>query len=135
MASERYPVEEPDAQSREASGDEEASERSDESFYEKYKRWLEESPFYEPTPELLKEFREFPDPQDQVLPAAVDAGEPPARERRFSRQIGLRLSFEDYEDLSRAAEEYGIAPTTLARMLVRRGVTAILRPPPRAPSG
>lgn len=43
-----------------------------------------------------------------------------------SKQIGLRLRSRDFERLCQAAEVYGVRPTTLARMMVLRGVKAIL---------
>ena len=103
----------------------------DYDFVAAYKKFLEERPYYKPDPRMLAP--SLPDPADQGLPEAEDPGgvdddRPEPAEHRYSRQVGLRLSLEDYDDLSRAADEYGVAPTTLARMLVRRGVRAILRP-------
>ncbi|MGH2963854.1 MAG: hypothetical protein ACRDMH_00520 [Solirubrobacterales bacterium] len=49
------------------------------------------------------------------------SGRPPA-----TRQVGVRLTPPDYELLTQAAELYGVAPSTLARMLVRRGAQAIV---------
>jgi hypothetical protein len=37
------------------------------------------------------------------------------------------MAIEDYDQLTAAAEAYWVTPTTLARMLVRRGVRAMLR--------
>jgi hypothetical protein len=45
---------------------------------------------------------------------------------RRSCQVGLRLRPRHFERLARAAEIYGVRPTTLARMMVLRGVNAIL---------
>jgi hypothetical protein len=57
----------------------------------------------------------------------------PSSESAASRQVGIRLKSFDYELLARAAELYGVAPSTLARMLVRRGARAILdRESPRS---
>jgi hypothetical protein len=59
----------------------------------------------------------------------------PDRETRFSRdtyggrgnpQVSVRLRPLDFDRLRRAAELYGVRPTTLARMMVIRGVGAIL---------
>jgi hypothetical protein len=56
-------------------------------------------------------------------------------ETRFSRdsyggrgnpQLSVRLRPHDFERLRRAAELYGVRPTTFARMMVIRGVRAIL---------
>jgi hypothetical protein len=41
--------------------------------------------------------------------------------------LNVKLSSEDYDSLAYAADEYGVTPTTLARMLVRRGVLAMVR--------
>lgn len=46
-----------------------------------------------------------------------DAGAP--------RQVAIRLLPGDYATLREIAEEYGVKPTTLARMLVRRGILAL----------
>jgi hypothetical protein len=60
----------------------------------------------------------------------------PDRETRFSRdgwggrgnpQVGVRLRPMDFERLGHAAASYGVRPTTLARMLIIRGVNAILK--------
>ena len=57
------------------------------------------------------------------------------QETRFSRdswggrgnpQVGIRLRPRDFERLHEAAKLYGVRPTTLARMMVIRGVKAIL---------
>ena len=48
------------------------------------------------------------------------------RRRTFTRHVGIRLSPDQYGELSRAAELYGVAPGTMARMLVKRGSRAVL---------
>ncbi len=57
------------------------------------------------------------------------------RETRFSGdsyggrgnpQVSVRLRPSDFKRLRRAADLYGVRPTTLARMMVIRGVGAIL---------
>jgi hypothetical protein len=57
------------------------------------------------------------------------------RETRFSAdsyggrgnpQVGVRLRPLDFERLRKAADLYGVRPTTLARMMVIRGINAIL---------
>ncbi len=59
----------------------------------------------------------------------------PDSETRFSRdayggrgnpQVSVRLRPSDFERLRRAADLYGVRPTTLARMMVIRGIRAIL---------
>ena len=59
----------------------------------------------------------------------------PARETRYSvdahrlkgtPQVGVRLRQTDFARLHKAAELYGVRPTTLARMMILRGVRAIL---------
>lgn len=62
----------------------------------------------------------------QVPPDAAPA-QPRPPERKQVRQLGLKMAIEDYDQLAAAAEAYGVTPTTLARMLVRRGVRAMLR--------
>lgn len=51
------------------------------------------------------------------------------RDRRrptYTRQVCVRLSAAQHAELSNAADLYGVAPGTMARMLVRRGARAVL---------
>lgn len=48
------------------------------------------------------------------------------RVRTYTRQVCVRLSGLQHADLSAAAELYGVAPGTMARILVRRGARAVL---------
>ena len=48
------------------------------------------------------------------------------RRRTYTRQVGIRLSHSQYAELSHAADLYGVAPGTMARMLVRRGSRSVL---------
>jgi hypothetical protein len=50
----------------------------------------------------------------------------PLPEEPMERQVNVRLNAHHYRDLSKAADLYGVAPTTMARMLVRRGTKAVL---------
>ena len=50
----------------------------------------------------------------------------PVPEEPMERQVNVRLDSSRYRDLCRAADLYGVAPTTMARMLLRRGVLAVL---------
>jgi hypothetical protein len=43
-----------------------------------------------------------------------------------SRQLGLRLRPKHFDRLCQVAELYGVRPTTLARMMVIRGVNAVI---------
>jgi hypothetical protein len=52
-------------------------------------------------------------------------GNPRLPEPRL-RQVSVKLRASEGEDLDRAAKIYALAPTTLARLLVNRGVRAIL---------
>jgi hypothetical protein len=55
------------------------------------------------------------------------AGSGPLTRRQAAvRQVGMKLRPVDYDLLAQAAELYGVAPSTLARMLVRRGAQAII---------
>jgi hypothetical protein len=45
---------------------------------------------------------------------------------RGNPQVGVRLRPSDFERLSRAAEIYGVRRTTFARMMIIRGVNAVL---------
>jgi hypothetical protein len=49
-----------------------------------------------------------------------------ARQQAAVRQVGVKLRPVDYDLLAQAAELCGVAPSTLARMLVRRGAQAIV---------
>jgi hypothetical protein len=50
-----------------------------------------------------------------------------------SRQVGLRLPEADFRQLRELGETYGLAPATLARMIVVRAVrSGRLEPPERA---
>jgi hypothetical protein len=54
---------------------------------------------------------------------------PEDRDRRvvtFTRQVCVRLSAAQHSELEQAAELYGVAPGTMARILVRRGSRAVL---------
>jgi hypothetical protein len=66
------------------------------------------------------------DPPAAALPGAEIADLPPRRRRAPVRQVGIKLRPVDYESLARAAFLYGVRPSTLARMLVNRGVRAVL---------
>jgi hypothetical protein len=46
--------------------------------------------------------------------------------RRRSRQVGMRLTPDDYELLAEAAERHGVAPSTLARILTVAGARALV---------
>lgn len=48
------------------------------------------------------------------------------RVRMLTRQVGVRLSGSQYAELEGAASLYGVAPGTMARILVRRGARAVL---------
>lgn len=48
------------------------------------------------------------------------------RRRTYTRQVCVRLSAAQHAELSNAADLYGVAPGTMARMLVRRGARAVL---------
>ena len=79
----------------------------EDEFLAQYERWLREQPCgYEKQPQVISDLRKL----KTKLPDPA-------------------------EQVLPAAEAYGVAPTTLARMLVRRGVEAILRPQARGPSG
>jgi len=62
--------------------------------------------------------------REQAVDAAAQA--PPRLEReRRSRQVSIRLSTDEHDDLVAAAEELGMRPGQLVRMLVRVGVGRI----------
>jgi hypothetical protein len=46
--------------------------------------------------------------------------------RRRSRQVGMRLTPDDYELLAEAAKIHGVAPSTLARILTVAGARALV---------
>jgi hypothetical protein len=49
-----------------------------------------------------------------------------ALEPRKEWRVTVRMTPMQYERLGEAARLYGVRPTTLARMLIKRGATAIL---------
>jgi len=51
---------------------------------------------------------------------------PAPRDPRLSRQINVRVLEEDYKRLIEAAARYGLPPTSFARLLITRGVEAVL---------
>ena len=61
-------------------------------------------------------------PGEEVGDIAPPRRIPPPR----TRQVNVKLREQEGLDLDRAARSYGVAPATLARMLVNRGVTAII---------
>lgn len=61
----------------------------------------------------------------RTVHAPLLQGTPPPRAP--SRQLNFRIGPEGYERLGEAARLFGVRPTTLARMLVTRGVDAALR--------
>jgi hypothetical protein len=52
--------------------------------------------------------------------------EPPRSDQLRRRQVNVKLREGEAEDLDRAARIYGLTPSTLARVLVNRGVAGIL---------
>jgi hypothetical protein len=76
------------------------------------------------------------EPIDRRPPPTLPAPSPPGAELAdlprpqgrpsAARQVGIKLTHADYELLAEAAELYGVAPSTLARMLVRRGAHAVV---------
>ncbi len=71
--------------------------------------WLDAEDF-EPTGYDDRELRED---QDRRLPT-------------FTRQVCARLSYGQFQDLEHAASIYGVAPSTMARMLIRRGARSVV---------
>ncbi len=66
----------------------------------------------------------IPDP-NMVRGEAGELGPPPRGRAGRDRQVGIRMNAKDYGMLTEAAELYGVAPSTMARMLVRRGALAV----------
>jgi hypothetical protein len=48
------------------------------------------------------------------------------QQQRKVYRVGIRLSWSQHSKLENAAKLYGVAPTTLARMLINRGAEAIV---------
>jgi hypothetical protein len=66
-----------------------------------------------------------------AVPAASMPGDdiadiPRVGRRKPVHQVRIKLRPDDYDALARAARLYGARPTTLARLLVNRGVRAVL---------
>jgi hypothetical protein len=71
----------------------------------------------------------LPKPGGTWLPAhdlADESRVPTLQHAEKARQVGVRLSAAQYQRLARAAELHGVAPTTLARVLINRGAIAVL---------
>jgi hypothetical protein len=66
------------------------------------------------------------DPPAVSVPAVELADLPEGTRRGRVRQVGIKLSRAQFEDLVRAASLYGVRPSTMARLLVNRGVGAVL---------
>jgi hypothetical protein len=66
--------------------------------------------------------RSIPTPQ----PPNPDPPPVPARRSGRWRQVAARLDEEGYEALTKAARIYGVAPSTMARLLIHRGAMAAL---------
>jgi hypothetical protein len=66
------------------------------------------------------------DREEGTLPEAETRFSADSYGGRGNPQVSVRLRPSDFERLRRAAELYGVRPTTLARMMVIRGIRAIL---------
>ncbi len=68
------------------------------------------------------------DPRGGWLPGHVLADGDGEREpaKRDARQVNVRLGWWQYDELRKAADIYGVTPTTMARMLIKRGSRSIL---------
>jgi hypothetical protein len=80
----------------------------------------------------MDELNRLQGPRDNEVPEVTlpgdevgEIGGPQLFEQRL-RQVNVKLRRSEAADLDRAAAIYGLAPTTLARLLVNRGVEAIL---------
>jgi hypothetical protein len=85
---------------------------------DEFRAWAEHAEVGEIAAELNRR-RPKPDP----LPPAPELTDHEARRDR-ERQICVRLWPEHYEELTVLAAEYGLSPTAMARLLVRRGIKA-----------
>lgn len=75
----------------------------------------------------MNRYREARPSRWRAFPGAEagDVGAPVEPQLRV-RQVNVKLRPSEGADLDRAAGIYGVSPSTLARMLVNRGVKAIL---------
>jgi hypothetical protein len=73
-----------------------------------------------PKPKLL------PADPEEWLPGEAIEGAPTQVHRDATRQVNIRLDGRDHERLTALAEDYGVATAVMARMLVRRGLLAVL---------
>jgi hypothetical protein len=64
--------------------------------------------------------------QEHSLPDAETRFSHDAYGGRGNPQVSVRLRPSDFQRLRRAADLYGVRPTTFARMMVIRGVRAVL---------
>jgi hypothetical protein len=70
-----------------------------------------------------------PKPKRSIpVPEAPEPGPPPPQPNRLGRrrQVAARLDGEGYKALVEAARIYGVAPSTMARLLIHRGALAVV---------
>jgi hypothetical protein len=76
---------------------------------------------------LAGPIRETVAPDAVAYPPALPGGRPPATRGERDRQVNFRLTPPVFSELEHAARIVHMRPTALARLLVTRGVTQILR--------
>lgn len=59
-----------------------------------------------------------------LKPLKAEGARPPTLDQKGGRQVGLRLPGEEYERLAELSERNGVAPATMARILVVRALRA-----------
>jgi hypothetical protein len=69
-----------------------------------------------------------PIPESEVRPVVAE------QRRSGVRQVGLKLAQCNYEALAAAANPHGVAPTTMARLLLKRALAGLQRGAERAES-
>jgi len=93
--------------------------------FESLQAYLDEQERIRSKYEIAPRRGEIPPTPDALAGGTAGIGPVDPYELR-TRQVNLKLRRGEGDNLDRAASLYGIAPTTLARLLVNRGVRAIL---------
>ena len=89
--------------------------------FESFQAYLDEQQrlkdLYEPRRSTRRSFAQLP--RDELGDVRVPYEEP------RTHQVNVKLRMEEWYALRDAATDFGVAPTTLARLLVSRGIEAI----------
>ena len=98
------------------------------SGFESFQAYLDEQErlrdLYEPRRSRRRSFAELP--RDELGELKVPRNPP------RSHQVNVKLRIAEWFDLCEAARDFGVAPSTLARLLVSRGIEVLASREPEA---